>query len=975
MSNQLGDMVVAITGDTSNFNLSIDAAGKKFDSLTTIIAKSSADMATSFKKIDNEAKLWGESTDLIKQKQQALKDEMTSLMKQGFDPLSPKVQSLKTQYSALENEAKALGKEHVTLKSSMQEIDGMMGGFGAKIGALLTNPYILAATAVIAVIKTFSDFTKELVEYGAHIQETSEKTGMSTKSLQEYKFIAEQTGGSLETITTSIKMMTRGLDTNADTFKKLGIETKDINGNFLSTTDIFNQTIGKLGDLTNDTERTKLALKLFGRGALDMVPLLKEGSAGIEELRQKANDLGLVLNENTIKNAHDFEKSTDALKASWKAFSMSLVQDALPALKLVTDSYLYVTELINRARVAAENNGIIKAFKDGKASIIEYHDAVQSMIDMNKEVVNDDKSSAKQKKIANQEIADGYAMLTKVRKEYREASEAQIKIDNQIAKDNAVAKALQDEAALQEEINSARDKAGNDYLVALAKIKQEIISGGSTDKEISDNKIKAVKDYVSAIEDIIVKYNLTEGKTVELAKKESDNLKQLTQAENAYADDKASSDKAKLDRATSYSEAVKKQISDEIKANKDATDKYNKEVENRTKINEGSEKAYDKLLNGNFKSFDDIEKAKTEAEKSGIISRSDIEKAASEATIKLYSNTFNSIASQASSWLSQLSSIYSQDATNQKDAIAQKLQYAEAAIDKETEAKEKAAGVATKTALETAQTELQIATDTYNGKLRLIDAETQVLDDEEEALLYSLGLKEASTLEEYDKEIAAAIAAGDTTTAAKLQAERDKLAIQQEYDKKRKAITDAEALRVATDADTKAKIEQDAADQKTALEKKAALDTYAIQKKQFETNKALSITQAIIDTASAVMQAMKSLPWPWDLIPMGIVAGLGAAQVATIANQQPPAPPALAEGGIVMPSNGGSLVNVAEAGQPEAIFPLDKLEQFINQGNTFSGSSDIPINMTITLDSNTLYSGIFAATRNKTVLISAKALV
>jgi hypothetical protein len=34
--------------------------------------------------------------------------------------------------------------------------------------------------------------------------------------------------------------------------------------------------------------------------------------------------------------------------------------------------------------------------------------------------------------------------------------------------------------------------------------------------------------------------------------------------------------------------------------------------------------------------------------------------------------------------------------------------------------------------------------------------------------------------------------------------------------------------------------------------------------------------------------------------------------------------PRLAEGGVVLPSPGGSLVNVAEAGQAEAIIPLDR---------------------------------------------------
>ena len=87
----------------------------------------------------------------------------------------------------------------------------------------------------------------------------------------------------------------------------------------------------------------------------------------------------------------------------------------------------------------------------------------------------------------------------------------------------------------------------------------------------------------------------------------------------------------------------------------------------------------------------------------------------------------------------------------------------------------------------------------------------------------------------------------------------------------------------------------------------------------------------------------------------------------------------LAEGGIVTPTrNGtGSLVQVAEAGQPEVIFPLDKLNQFINTGST-DGTGNLGggmVNLSIQLDSKTLYSGIFKATKNKTVLISADSVV
>jgi hypothetical protein len=850
---------------------------------------------------------------------------------------------------------------------------------------LLANPAVALTAIIVGTIKVFADFTKELVSYGTQIKETSERTGLSTKALQEYKYVAEQTGGSLETITAAVKMMTRGLETNKDTFKQLGIQTKDVNGNFLSTTEIFDNTIGALGNLSNDTERTNLALKLFGRGALDMVPLLKGGSKGIEELKNKAHDLGLVLSDETIVNAHDFEKATDSLKASWKAYTMSLVSDSLPALKAIADA------LLNNAKIAAsgkEYTAIFQtaqAYKAGKTSVIEYRDSLVALIEWDKKLLASNDNSTEgllNKAVANKEIEKTTKELATVEASAAYQSELAIKNNTQAKKDNELAtKTMQqaEEARLQG-LRDARDKAAKEYNDSISLTAQLQSKGLRTADEATKEVTDATKKYAEALAPIVAASG-SHAIGTEALRITKDALDQLTQASNKYNDDKKAYDDAILARANAYANTIKQQISDEEKNRKEQTEKYNKEVADRDKIIESSSGAYDRLLKGDFKSFDDIEKAKTAAEKSGCISQEEIEKATINAKIKLYSQYVSNVLNTFSSLVSSLKSLYSADVQNKKDAIAQELQYAEDAIDAELLAKEKAAGVATETALEQAEEELRIAQETLDGKLQLIDAEKSALDQEEEAKLYSLGLVEASTLEEYDAEIAAAIAAGDTITANKLQKERDKLAIQQEYDKKRKAIDDAETLRLAVAAATKAQLEQDAADKKKALEQKAAMDTYDVEKSAFETNQVLSIAQATIAGAELAINAYKALAG----IPyVGPVLGAAAAaaslvytglQIATIKKQVPPTKPSFAEGGIAMPQSGGINATIAEAGQPEVIFPLDKLEQFINQGNTFNGSSDIPISMTIQLDSQTLYSGIFAATRNKTVLISAKAVI
>lgn len=81
-----------------------------------------------------------------------------------------------------------------------------------------------------------------------------------------------------------------------------------------------------------------------------------------------------------------------------------------------------------------------------------------------------------------------------------------------------------------------------------------------------------------------------------------------------------------------------------------------------------------------------------------------------------------------------------------------------------------------------------------------------------------------------------------------------------------------------------AKIEQ--------INKKAAQEAYALQVKQFNAEKALNITTAIINTAQAVLKAAGQL----GPIGAAIGAAIGVAQIALIASQQPPPPPKFAKG-------------------------------------------------------------------------------
>lgn len=118
-------------------------------------------------------------------------------------------------------------------------------------------------------------------------------------------------------------------------------------------------------------------------------------------------------------------------------------------------------------------------------------------------------------------------------------------------------------------------------------------------------------------------------------------------------------------------------------------------------------------------------------------------------------------------------------------------------------------------------------------------------------------------------------------------------------------------------------LQTEAAAKKEALDKQAETKEREIKRKQAVRDKAMGIMSAIISTAEGVMGAVAALPITAGMPMSGIIATLGAAQIATIASTPIP----FAKGGLV---SGPTLGLIGEgsgtsAFNPEVVSPLDKL--------------------------------------------------
>lgn len=81
--------------------------------------------------------------------------------------------------------------------------------------------------------------------------------------------------------------------------------------------------------------------------------------------------------------------------------------------------------------------------------------------------------------------------------------------------------------------------------------------------------------------------------------------------------------------------------------------------------------------------------------------------------------------------------------------------------------------------------------------------------------------------------------------------------------------------------------------------------------------KAAAIGVATVDTFQAANKALASAPPPWNFGLMAAVVAAGMVNVAKISGVK------MAEGGMVLPRDGGTLATIGEAGKKEMVIPLD----------------------------------------------------
>jgi hypothetical protein len=219
-----------------------------------------------------------------------------------------------------------------------------------------------ASVALAAVATTVAVVAKKSFDFADAIGKVATRTGMATDTVQAFQIAAIESGSTMEVANKSLEKFTRsvgdaqrGLKTQADIFKDLGVSITDVNGNTKDMDTLLREVSDGMAGLKSQSEKATVAANLFGRAGIQIIDVLDNGGAAFDAYIDKAKQYGLILSEDGIRQSEAFNDTLAFLNRQFKTATTSIAIAFLPILQNLASSFKEVT-----ASTVVGQDGVMK---------------------------------------------------------------------------------------------------------------------------------------------------------------------------------------------------------------------------------------------------------------------------------------------------------------------------------------------------------------------------------------------------------------------------------------------------------------------------------------------------------------------------------------------------------------------------------------------------------------------------------------
>lgn len=204
---------------------------------------------------------------------------------------------------------------------------------------------LLTVSSAVSGLKKVWEISSQVADLGDSIDKSSQKFLLSREAYQEWAFVAEHSGFSIEQLGNAVvdlsKKVGQGSDDVLAALEEIGISAAD--AMTATPEELFDMVIAGLQGMENSTRKAYVADKLLGGAAKDLGPLLNANAEDTAALRDRFGELGGKMSDTLIDSSAAYGDALTDLSTAWQGVKNSLAEDTVPAM---TDMVNGLTEML-----------------------------------------------------------------------------------------------------------------------------------------------------------------------------------------------------------------------------------------------------------------------------------------------------------------------------------------------------------------------------------------------------------------------------------------------------------------------------------------------------------------------------------------------------------------------------------------------------------------------------------------------------
>lgn len=271
--------------------------------------------------------------------------------------------------------ATELGPIVATLKGETKDFEQAMhrsnqellaiGAGSVAMGNIATQAFNYLAAGAINAAGTLHRWAEEAAGAAERTQILSMKMGISQATLEGWGAALKRVGldqealaGGMKTLGKHIEGLATGSEKSVELFGKLNTGLSNTELASIGTEQAIRLIADRFAGMADGAEKATLSQELLGRAGLRLLPVLNEGSAGLDKAAKDAERFGLVLTETQRNALLKYDGSLDNLSLALEGFKKQVAAAFAPSLtktiEMMTSAVSYAKSIFTEFANAAE---------------------------------------------------------------------------------------------------------------------------------------------------------------------------------------------------------------------------------------------------------------------------------------------------------------------------------------------------------------------------------------------------------------------------------------------------------------------------------------------------------------------------------------------------------------------------------------------------------------------------------------------